>query len=196
MTVPGPLRRRLHLGASVHGEYAVEMPVHLLRALYVRDRWGLPLDEPPRALGIAITEPLIGVGLADAWAAWWSWLVGLDTTDPRLLDMPGQPARGSQCPPAFATLLDAHAHEVSAWTTTRRTQFREEIVPAGTGVEQRLAREFPPREPGRRLSVGVLPLHAPWLTWVDPTRLLVSQRLREDPNEYLAQAKTARHDHG
>ncbi|MBM6400447.1 hypothetical protein [Phycicoccus sonneratiae] len=194
MTAREALRRRFRPRAGSTGAYAMEMPVHLLRALYVRDHWGLEVTDPPPALGLARDEALGGAELAPVWSAWWTWLVGLDAADPRLLDRPGRPAPGSRCPPVFAALLDDDSARVGAWTTSWRTRFRDEILPRGTGVEQRLAGEPSGGDPGRPLSVAVLPVDGPWLSWVGPSRLLVSQHCREDPERYLARAAASRPD--
>lgn len=62
---------------GVRGEYAVEMPVHLLRALYVRDYWGVHVPDLPHALGVSEGEsrpesPNRGFTGGRAWSVWMS----------------------------------------------------------------------------------------------------------------------------
>lgn len=178
------LRRR----AGVIGGYGLEAPTHLLRALYIRDHSAIQVPSIPAAIGVIPSDP--HPELAGEWMAWWSWLIGLDVLDPALHDAPRRPAVGSRCPPRFFDLLEANAIDVAAWTTSWRTQFREQILPPGTAVERQLALD--PRRPrGELLTVRVLPLQEPWLSWVDSSMLLVSQELRTDPSAYADQATSA-----
>lgn len=171
--------------AGVNGGYGLEAPTHLLRALYIRDHCAIQVPGVPAAIGVSPCDPHPDV--TGEWMAWWSWLIGLDVLDLALHDAPGRPAVGSKCPPRFFDLLEANAIDVAAWTTTWRTQFREQILPQGTAVERQLALD--PRRPrGGLLTVRVLPLQEAWLSWVDSSMLLVSQELRTDPSAYADQA--------
>jgi hypothetical protein len=144
------------------------MPTHLLRALYVRDRWGIIATDPPRALGVTTVTEEQRLELTTDWHSCWAWLSELDVTDDRLLDRPDELAQGSQCPPPIHALLAESAEEVSSWTTRWRTTFRDEIATGSTGVEQKLARLVARGGNGRPLVVRVLPLDGQWLTWVGP----------------------------
>lgn len=174
---------------GIWGAYSVEMPTHLLRALYVRDRWGIPVPDPPPALGVARLESR--PELADDWNSWWNWLKGLDVLDTSLYDEPGTPSTGSLCPPRIYRLLDENGSEIGEWTNSWRRSFRDANArrdPAAS--ERRIAMETD-RQVRGTLVFRVLPLRDEWLQWVEPRYLLVSQRLRDNPSTYERLARDA-----
>lgn len=183
-------RRALGLhrgGETARAEFALEMPVHLLRALYARDRWGMTWSGPPRSLGVPTQVTGQRPDLASPWTTWWEWLTRLEVTDDRLRDRPDGLAEGSLCPPAVHALLAEEAESVALWTSGWRRRFANEILTAGTDVERQLARRAPSSE--GLLTIRVLPLVDPWLTWVSPRCLLVSEKMRESPETYATQAQ-------
>lgn len=173
--------------SAATGEFAVEMPVHLLRALYARDRWAMTLSGPPRALGVPAEATEHRCDLGSSWMAWWDWLTRLEVTDDRLRDRHDRLADGSLCPPAVHTLLAREAEAVAVWTTAWRRRFVADILPLGTDVERQLARRVSGRD--QPLVIRVLPLVDPWLAWVSPTCLLVSEEMRQDAETYSAHAR-------
>ena len=93
------------------------------------------------------------------------------------------------CPPAVHALLVREAQAVALWTTAWRRRFVADILPRGTDVERHLSRTVSVRE--EPLVVRVLPLVDPWLAWVSPTCLLVSEKMREDAATYSTHALRA-----